>query len=612
MSNRIVRSVTALTVLALLLLCLGYFFNSHLDNKSIQDKIERYIARIEKYPSESENYKMLSDLYESINEGELADRYYELYQRVKQKKENKNDDFLQKQLELIRISKRKNTLLNGRVKDKKEKRNTGSRENNSKNKSEVKVQRGDDKLSQAMALFEEGHRHYLDENYTKAKEKFVEAIDVSNDFAKAHAYFASSVFVRNKNIAKAKKHAEKSLYLDENEDKGYEVLGDINKEVEDYSEAKKNYLKAIKANGENYLAYYKLANIKYLENYFDDAILFYQKSLKIKPSFHKPYLNLSVSLLHQKSLRKAKKYLVDSLSISKLHRDQVRIHKTYSTLAYIYYLEKNYRQSLIYYKKSTSLNPTYKDFYHMGLIYENRNQLSLAKDAYRKSIANNKKYDKAKFNLGTIYLNEKKYDKALMLFEQVSKINPKLAVNYVNAGKCYLELGQDDNAYLQFQKALKYNENLPTALIEMAKYWKKNNIKDKAIEYAQTALEKESIKVDKIIYLNELGLIYKRFSMPQEAEDAFEEAISINAEDVPTLHNLASLYQSLNSYSKAISIYENIANIDEENADAYFALGKLFIKLGKTDLAVTKLQHLKVHFPTFTKIQEVNDLLKKL
>ena len=602
------------TLIALIAIIFSFSWFSIKDannKKKLENQIDRYLARIEKYPEEAENYRVVSKLYENIGDLNLSDQYYEFYQEIKKIKEQKDDQkketFLKKQLKLLK-STRANKKVNSTAKTSKP-FTPGQQEDIIKN---IKVDKGDIKFQKAIKIFKQGYLEYLKENYDVAKEKFREAIEEKRDFAKPHAYLAASIFEQKKDIEKARAHIQASLTLNEKEDKAYETLGDISKHLNDYLESEKQYQKAVNFNPQNYLAYYKLGNLKYLEKNFDQATKFYQKSLGLKPSFHKSYLNLSLSFLRLKYLNKAKEYLNKSLEITSLYEDQNRLQKTYSTLAYIYYLNKLYSKSINYYKKSIDLKKNHHDYFHLGLVYEKKNDLKEAKKAYKISIQINENYGKAKFNLATIYLNEKKYSEALKLFNQVTIIEPKLVVNYINAGKCYAAIGQDEKAYEQFKRALSLNENLPTASIEIAKYWKKKGVMDKAIDYAKDALNKESINEDKIIYLNELGLIYKNFSLYNQAEQSFKQAIDIDPVSIPTLENLASLYLIQKLSDEAIAIYKNIIKIDRQNVKTYFALGKSLAKQGKIGEAKEKFRYIKVNFPSFDKIDEVHELLKKL
>ena len=607
------KKLLLIGLLSVLLVTLGLSLSWFLDSRSINNKdlkkIDRYLTRIEKYPGEAENYKTVSKLYEEIGDMDLSDRYYELYQEIKkaneQKDDRKKEALLKKQIELLKYSR---TGGNAK-KAKKLGKLPLDKDDPTAN---IKINKNDIKLQKAVELFKAGYKEYSKENYSLASEKFRESIDEKNDFAKSYAYLAATVFEQKKDVEKATAYAKKSISLDKNEDKAYETLGDVDRHFKKYIDAEKQYRKAISLNKKNYLAYYKLANIKYLEKSFREAIKLYQKSLKIKPSYHKPYLNLSLSFLRVQELSSAKEYLNSSLETTALYEDKARLQKTYSTLAYVYYLKKLHSKSLTYYEKAIALKKNYKDYFHMGLVYEEKNDLKKAKEIYKKSIQINENYASAKFNLGTIYLNEEKYSEALKLFNQVSVLSPKLVANHINAGKCYVAIGQDEKAYEQFQKALKYDQNLPTALIELAKYWKNKGVMDKAISYAEDALNKESINNDKIIYLNELGLIYGNFSLYEQAETSFKRALDIDSTSIPTLENLASLYQIQKLFGKAISNYQTIIKIDKQNAKAYFALGKLLIKQGETEEAKAKLKYIKFNFPSFDKVDEVNDLLKKI
>ena len=626
---------------AIFLLLLGTtaLWLRHRKISEIQKEIVRYERRAENFPDDEENYKKLSHLYGLLGREDLSEAYYKSYRITLALQREKNPAkrlrlSQERERQLEQIAKLKggdprNFVLGRSTGEESEKEpfekesigkggeNRPIEKKSPKSQTRAPSVRKPQKKPLSLAermnkLFREGRREFEKERYTSAQEKFKKILTLNDNHSDAYAYLGAIHFESEKDIQRARALSQQALDRDTKNDKAYEVLGDLSRHEKDWNRAEEQYRRAIAFNGKNYLAYYKLGNLKAHQKEHIEASDLYRQSLKLNSRFHKAYLNYAFSELSRKKIAHAIELLRDSLSLPALREDRKRLFSTYSTLGYTYYITGEQRAAMDYYRKANAIEPSHKNYYHMGLISEARDRSVEARSYYQQALALKKDYDQARFNLATIYLNERRYRQALPLLQAVVEKNPRMVNALVNAGKCLAGLKQDEEAYVYFQRALHVEANDPTALLETARYWKRKREKNKAIEFGRDALKAEKIHRDRVIYYNELGLIYKQFNEKEEAEKAFREATTIDPKNVETLQNTADLYQEQERYTEAVGLYRRVIALNSRRYGAYEALGRLYGKMGDFKSAIDILNRLLRVNPRYENREEIKVLIDQL
>jgi len=80
-----------------------------------------------------------------------------------------------------------------------------------------------------------------------------------------------------------------------------------------------------------------------------------------------------------------------------------------------------------------------------------------------------------------------------------------------------------------------------------------------------------------------------------QAEKAFQKAISIKSDFAAAHRNLARLYYLEQRFEEAASHYAQVVRLDPEDLDSYVNLSLAHIELGDYDAAVTCLEEAKAH-----------------
>jgi len=636
--SKIIKKISLAAAVLLTSVSSILLYYSH-SQKKINTQIARYERRLEQFPEEPENYQMLSRLYDKLGDIESAERYYGQYQKFKKDSENlllsrinrsaalpgvppspqnQNDDskliqdrtFPDPNPKLSELpeknqKKEKNDLSEPSLSPRK------PRQNPLDDISDLEKKATDEKEKKAYKAFKDGYQLYQKEEYSQAREKFEEAFSLKNNYSKALSYTGSAYFYED-DYENASYYSKEALKIDPSDDLAWYTIGEVLLKSRNYSSAENHFLKTTEINPDNFLAYYRLASLKFQKKNYIEAANLYKKTIELSPSFYRAFANLGITLIAMQQFQTAKIVFEKALQIPELRKDTDILFTIYFHLGQTCASLKEEENALKYLKLAQQLRNNDKVLFTLGTIYESKNNTAEAAEHYRKAIQLNDSFFEARFNLGNILFNDEKWQEALEEYKKATEINARHISSWVQAGKTYAILEQDDTALLCFNTALRINDKNPTANIEVAKYWRNKGIMDKAVMHAKIALFNEKVEIDKIIYFNELGLIYMRFKLYEDAEKTFNEARDINPSNLITLHNLARLFVISDKMSKAEEIYLTILKISKTNYETYEFLGDVYIKLGKNKEAAAVLEELIQNNPSYPNRAGIENKLTQL
>ena len=154
---------------------------------------------------------------------------------------------------------------------------------------------------------------------------------------------------------------------------------------------------------------------------FDEAIMLYQKTTKIKPDYDMAYYNLG-NIFREKG---------------------------------------NSNDAENCYQKVLQINPTHEwAHFNLGIINKENGQLNKAIDHYHKTLHLNPNIEEAHLNLGIIFQEKGQLDKAIACHYNALQLNPYYAEAYLNLGKAFEDIDLIDEALTCYQKATKIKPTL--------------------------------------------------------------------------------------------------------------------------------------------------------
>ncbi|MDO9577221.1 MAG: tetratricopeptide repeat protein [Candidatus Cloacimonadales bacterium] len=252
-------------------------------------------------------------------------------------------------------------------------------------------------------------------------------------------------------------------------------------EICEYDNAILYYQKAIEIKPDFIEAYHNMGCAYCNKGNYDKAIECFQKAIEIKPDFAEAYLNMGVTYRNKGNYDKAIECYQNSIRINPNNA------KAYTNMGIVYGNKGNYNKEIEYYQKSIELFPYSKTYFNMGLAYYDIGKYNDAIQCYENAIKLDPNNGDAYFNLGNVYLEIREEINAIMNFKKTIEINPYDEVAYYNIGNAYNDLGYYDKAITYFQKAIELKPDYAEAYNNIGfSYVKKGNF-EKSIEYTQKA-----------------------------------------------------------------------------------------------------------------------------
>ncbi|MFC1504560.1 tetratricopeptide repeat protein [Spirochaetota bacterium] len=586
-------------------------------------EISYYRNLIKEYPKEFDNYKKLSELYQKRGNYKRAKKYYDEYIKKREKYANQDEDLFS---QILDKKNRQDTSYDPR--------DSGYRDNNITRKNTPrprakprpkatprpratptpirhdvikKIESADggtdDKEKKAIVEFNAGYKAYVAKQYDESERRFKNSISHKDDYADPHSYLGST-YVRKKKYEDALSESREAIKYDDKNYNAYFNMGEVYDVLNDRRKAEEYFYKVIELKSDHFLAYYRLANIKFKNNQFNEAKGLYYKCLNLNPNFYKAYVNLGNTLVKLENPRTAQKAFEEAFK----HPDFQKEKKTYSyvcnVLGSLLYNDKKYNNALAYYRKALNAAKDYKIYLNLGILYEKLEKYNTALSYYKSSLQL-KPSHVAYHNLGTIYYKESDFSEAVRNFQSALEIQSDYVDSLVQLAKSYLKLGKESEAKLTFDKALKYDYSHSTAHIELARFWKDKGILEKAVTEAKLALEYEKDLESKLTHYNELGLIYQRFKLYDDAERSFFRAKEINPGNIVTLYNLADLYAEKEEFSRVKELYHTIIKINSSEYKAYELIIYTYLKMNDKEKAQEMLIELTKQKPDYSKRNEL-------
>ena len=180
----------------------------------------------------------------------------------------------------------------------------------------------------------------------------------------------------------------------------------------------------------------------------------------------------------------------------------------------------------IYLALLSSFPESDRGYYGLAILSEELNKPDDAIKYYAKAIEKNSKFFEAYFYMAGVYDDIDDNIAAIKYYKIALELNPNHYYTNLNIGSIYESLNEDEEAYKYFIKALDIDYHF-MALYNLGVLAKKDNYKDKAIEYYEECLRLNS----------EYGYGYLNWSLIYKEDNKLDKAISILTRGIKNCDN---------------------------------------------------------------------------
>ena len=260
---------------------------------------------------------------------------------------------------------------------------------------------------------------YQKSQFIEAKNAVSKLINTNSNIALLHNLLGAI----NKNLndfKSAKLNYKKAIKIDANYADAFCNLGTVLIELNETEDAHKNLLKAIQLNPKQIEAYISLGKLCRKFMYYDQEVKHYHKALQIDPDSIIVNSNLASVYRTQGNIIESKKILEKIINLNP------NTYKAYNSLGSISIDNGDKDNAISYFKKAIEINPKYADGFRTlsnNIKLKNGDQLiTQMENIYNDKTTNNENKMLISFALGKAFCDIKKYKLSFKYYETGNQI----------------------------------------------------------------------------------------------------------------------------------------------------------------------------------------------
>jgi len=234
----------------------------------------------------------------------------------------------------------------------------------------------------------------------------------------------------------------------------------------------------------------------------------------------------------------------------------------------------------------------------------------------RQAVADDASRPEAQIALGQALENRRRWKEALEAYDAAAKLDPRSAEAQRGRGVVLLKLGRNDEAVTALQQATELDRKFPEAalalgdaLVLVKKYDDAVNVLTEGTKWgpkwapyfyehlgmAQAAqgnykdaevqlLKARELSPNTAEFHRALGDLYMQRKIPNLATLSYQQAISLDSDDLDSRFAMARALGKDGRYNEALDQYKEIIARDSSYSEAYKELGDIYVRAADTDL----------------------------
>lgn len=346
-----------------------------------------------------------------------------------------------------------------------------------------------------------------------------------------------------------------------------------------------------------------LGKVYYALGFRAEAITAYEEAIKLDPAYAWPYNNLGVVYAGQGDYEAALTLYRQAIARHNVNRDEA---VSWDNLANVLTNLSRYEEAISAYRQAVDLDPAYfLSWNSLGNVYQGLGRYPEAIDAYLQAIELDPDSALPWNGLGDVYRAQgqlpeatqptatRQVDQAVEAYRRAISLDPGYAWPYHSLGLIFEQRRDHEAALQHYHQALERHESQRHKAVL---WYNIGNIQRESGQY-QEAIEaqQQAIALDAGLALPWFGLgnVYAGLSRAQDAIAAYRRAIELDSADGWFYHNLALVYESLNQYELAVNGYQQALErhrLDHDRAVSWHNLGNIYHQWGRYQEAVAALR----------------------
>ena len=199
----------------------------------------------------------------------------------------------------------------------------------------------------------------------------------------------------------------------------------------------------------------------HIKNY-DQALIFYNKSLSIKPDYAEAFNNIGNTLQEQGKLKEAIETYNKAISIKPDYAE------AFNNIGNTLQKQGKLEEAVEAYNKALSIKPDYAEvFNNMGIAFREQGKLEEAIEAYKKTLSLQPDHAEAYNHMGIAFYEQGKLEEAIEAYSKAISIKPNFAEAYNHMGISLNDQGNLEEAIETYNKALSIKPNFAEAFTNL-------------------------------------------------------------------------------------------------------------------------------------------------
>jgi tetratricopeptide (TPR) repeat protein len=194
-----------------------------------------------------------------------------------------------------------------------------------------------------------------------------------------------------------------------------------------------------------------------------------------------------------------------------------------------------------------------------------------------------------------------KYREALAKFDMAENVEHNYGIIYIGKALALTFLGKPEMALKEARKAKDVAPDDPDVLANLGFIYYKFNMIDQAIAEFEAAV---AIRKDSGLFHYNLGTLYTLKQLYDEAERQFRAALLLDSGYTYAYNNLAYTLLIKRSYSEAKERLRKAIVLNPDCIDAHYNLGAVYYALGNYEDSKKEFKYIEKTRPDFRKTQE--------
>lgn len=211
---------------------------------------------------------------------------------------------------------------------------------------------------------------------------------------------------------------------------------------------------ALKMTPEDREITHNLGDIFHTIQEFNDAKIWYQKSLESNPAIAETHFGLANSLVELGDAELAEKHFLSALQLNDDYAE------AYFNLGHLYQRQMRLEESRQQYQQAIASKPDFfKAYSNLGIIMQMQGDLDGAANCYKKATHINPNFTDSLINIGACLKDQGKYTEAEKSYRKALKIYPDHALCHSNLGSVLKDQGKLQEAEKELRYALELDPN---------------------------------------------------------------------------------------------------------------------------------------------------------